>query len=158
MTSITKNFLKNQFVHRVFLSFADKMSPAFNNSCPGNMVFYLPKCSTYAHVSWNEPNVTDNSGHVIISYPAVRPPANLSLGLYDVLYSARDVEGNTANCSFIVQVASMTFPWFFYDVVNRHKSNWTKKNSRFSETSTIKYFFYLQKSLAHPSSLRSTAP
>ena len=97
---------------RVKCLFADKMSPSFNNGCPGNMVFYLPKCSTYAQVTWNEPNVTDNSGHVIISYPAVRPPANLSLGLYVVLYSARDAEGNSANCSFILQVASMTFPLF----------------------------------------------
>ena len=76
------------------------------------MVIYLPKCSSYAQVSWNEPTVTDNSDHVIISYPALRPPANLSLGAFSIHYSARDDEGNTANCSFIVQVASMAFPLF----------------------------------------------
>ena len=70
------------------------------------MVFYVPKCSSTALFSWNEPIATDNSGHVIISYPAVRPPANLSVGLYNVHYLATDDDGNTANCSYIVQVAS----------------------------------------------------
>ena len=102
------------------------MPPSFNNSCPGNMVFYLSKCSSYGQVSWNEPTVTDNSDHVIISYPAVRPPANLSLGLYNVHYSARDDEGNTANCSFIVQVASMIFPLISFNMENTHNTDWTK--------------------------------
>ncbi|KAK2557468.1 Low-density lipoprotein receptor-related protein 6, partial [Acropora cervicornis] len=88
----------------------DKSPPSFNNSCPGNMVIYLPKCSRYAQVSWNEPIVTDNSDHVIISYPALRPPANLSVGAFSIHYSAKDDEGNTANCSFIVQVAIVTCP------------------------------------------------
>lgn len=90
-------------------SFADNTPPSFSNTCPRNMVVYVPKCSSNALVSWNEPIATDNSGHVIVSYPAVRPPANFSIGLYHVQYSATDGAGNTANCSFIVQVASMPF-------------------------------------------------
>ncbi|XP_015761127.1 PREDICTED: uncharacterized protein LOC107340287 [Acropora digitifera] len=88
----------------------DKVPPSFNNSCPGNMVIYLPRCSPYAQVAWNEPTVTDNSDHVIISYPAVRPPTNLTLGLYSIHYSARDDDGNSANCSFIAQVAKKSCP------------------------------------------------
>lgn len=57
-------------------------------------------------VSWNEPIASDNSGHMTLSYPAVRPPANLSIGLHYVHYSAADAEGNRANCSFVVQVIS----------------------------------------------------
>ena len=91
----------------MFSFFSDDTPPSFNNTCPRNMVFYVPKCSSSAVVSWNEPKATDNSGHVIISYPAVQPPANLSIGLYNVHYSAADGEGNRANCSFIVQVARM---------------------------------------------------
>jgi len=49
---------------------------------------------------------TDNSGQVSISYPAIRPPVNLSIGLYNVLYSAIDSSGNQANCTFLVQVTS----------------------------------------------------
>ena len=86
--------------------FVDNTPPSFNNSCPRNKVVYVPKCSSNALVLWNEPAATDNSGHATISYPAVRPPANLSIGLYNVYYSATDDEGNRANCSFIVQVAS----------------------------------------------------
>ena len=70
------------------------------------MVFYLSKCSSLTRVSWKEPVATDNSGHVIMRYPAVRPLDNLSIGVYSVHYSAFDNEGNTANCSFTVQVAS----------------------------------------------------
>ena len=51
----------------------------------------------------------DNSGHVFVSYPAIRPPAQLNIGLYHVFYSASDSNENRANCTFIVQVASMPF-------------------------------------------------
>ena len=53
--------------------------------------------------------VTDNSGHVIIKHPTLRPPVNLSIGLYSLHYSAKDGEGNIANCTFLVQVASKSF-------------------------------------------------
>jgi len=92
----------------MFLSFADNKPPSFNDTCPRNMVVYVPKCSSNVLVNWTEPPATDNSGHVTISYPAMRPPANLTIGLYNVHYSATDDEGNKANCSFIVQVASMS--------------------------------------------------
>ena len=88
------------------LSFADNTPPSFNNTCPNNMVFYAPECSSSALINWIEPVATDNSGHVSISYPAIRPPVKLSIGLYNVLYSASDNSGNRANCTFIVQVAS----------------------------------------------------
>ena len=52
---------------------------------------------------------TDNSGHVIINHPTLRPPVNLSIGLYSLHYSAKDGEGNIANCTFLVQVAGKSF-------------------------------------------------
>ena len=70
------------------------------------MAFYAMECSSRALVTWKEPLATDNSDHMSISYPAIRPPVNLSIGLYNVLYSAIDSSGNQANCTFIVQVAS----------------------------------------------------
>ena len=76
------------------------------------MVFYATECSSSASLSWIEPKATDNSGQVAISYPAIRPPVNLTIGLYNILYSATDSSGNRANCTFIVQVASksLRFP------------------------------------------------
>ena len=79
----------------------DKSAPSFNNSCPGDMLIYLPKCSPYAQVFWNIPTVTNNS---------CWPPANLSLGVFRIHYPARDDEGKTANCSLIVQVAKRSCP------------------------------------------------
>lgn len=70
------------------------------------MVFYATECSSSALLTWIEPKATDNSDHVSIIYPAIRPPVNLSIGLYNILYSAIDNNGNRANCTFIVQVAS----------------------------------------------------
>lgn len=61
---------------------------------------------------------TDNSGHVSISYPAIRPPVNLSIGLYNVLYSAIDSSGNRANCTFVVKVASKSSRLSFIKIVN----------------------------------------
>jgi len=89
-----------------FSSFVDTAPPSFNDTCPHNMVFYAAECSSSGLITWNEPVATDNSGHVSISYPTIRSPANLSIGLYSVLYSAIDSSGNQANCTFIVQVAS----------------------------------------------------
>ena len=68
------------------------------------MVFYAMECSSSALLTWNEPMATGNSGQVTISYPDIRPPVNLSVGLYDVTYSATDSSENRANSTFIVQV------------------------------------------------------
>ena len=114
------------------LSFADNTPPSFNSTCPNNMVFYVPECSSTALLSWNESAATDNSGHVSISYPAIRPPVNLSIGLYNILYSATDSSGNRANCTFFVQVASKSVRWwqlFKYIIINYYQN--------------YHYFFYL---------------
>ena len=87
-----------------FFSFTDETPPSFNDTCPSNMVFYAMECSSRALLAWIEPIAIDNSGHVSISFPGIRPPVNLSIGLYDVMYSAIDRSGNRANCTFIIQV------------------------------------------------------
>ena len=95
----------------VFFPFQDTTPPSFNDTCSENMVVYTPECSSSALVGWKEPIADDNSGHVIIAYPSIRPSAQLSIGLYYIMYSASDVEGNRANCTFVVQVASMTLKY-----------------------------------------------
>ena len=95
-------------IWQFFFPFVDTTPPSFNNACPENMVVYTPECSSSALVGWNEPIADDNSGHVIVTYPFIRPSAQLSVGLYDIIYSASDAEGNRANCTFVVQVASMS--------------------------------------------------
>lgn len=70
------------------------------------MVFYTGTCNYSAAVSWSEPVATDNSGTTVMTYPAIRSPANLTIGLYEIVYTATDKSGNSANCSFVVQVTS----------------------------------------------------
>ncbi|CAH3155251.1 unnamed protein product [Pocillopora meandrina] len=88
-----------------FFLFADTTPPSFNNTCPENMMVYTPECSSSAFVGWNEPAADDNSGHVIVNYPSIRPLAQLSIGVYFIIYSASDADGNRANCTFVVKVA-----------------------------------------------------
>ena len=86
----------------------DQEPPAFGNTCAKNTVVHAAsKCAASSMVTWKEPTATDNSGEVTITYPAIQPPAKLSIGLHYVHYSAADNEGNRANCTFVVQVASM---------------------------------------------------
>ena len=91
---------------KLFSSFTDNTPPSFKDTCPRNMVFYAKECASRALLTWIEPIATDNSGHLSISYPGIRPPVNLSVGLCNETYSAIDSSGNRANCNFIVQVAS----------------------------------------------------
>ena len=100
------SYIKQDLCRNKIWLFSDNTPPSFNGSCPRNIVVSVPKCSFSTVVSWNEPIASDNSGHMTLSYPAVRPPANLSIGLHYVHYSAADAEGNRANCSFVVQVIS----------------------------------------------------
>ncbi|PFX17351.1 Low-density lipoprotein receptor-related protein 6 [Stylophora pistillata] len=88
----------------------DTTPPSFNNTCPKNMMVYTSECSSTALVGWNEPIADDNSGHIIATFPSIRPSAQLSIGLYHILYSASDAEGNRANCTFVVQVAIIACP------------------------------------------------
>ena len=70
------------------------------------MVFYTDSCKDSAVVSWSDPVATDNSGTTVMTYPLVRSPVNLTVGLHEIFYTATDRSGNTANCSFVVQVTS----------------------------------------------------
>lgn len=87
----------------------DLSPPTFNGTCPRQMVFYTDRCDDRAVVSWGDPVATDNSGNTVMTYPQIRSPVNLTVGLYEILYTAVDKSGNTANCSFVVQVTSKHF-------------------------------------------------
>ena len=85
------------------------------------MVFYATECSSSALLAWTEPVAADNSGNASVSYPAIRLPANLSIGLYNVRYAAIDSSGNQANCTFLVQVASKSLHLSKLVEINDHK-------------------------------------
>ena len=85
------------------------------------MVFYATECSSSALLTWTEPVAADNSGNASVSYPAIRLPANLSIGLYNVRYAAIDSSGNQANCTFLVEVASKSLHLSKLVEINDHK-------------------------------------
>ncbi|PFX24406.1 sushi, von Willebrand factor type A, EGF and pentraxin domain-containing protein 1-like isoform X3 [Stylophora pistillata] len=88
----------------------DFTPPTFNDSCPGNLAFHTDACQDRATVSWQDPVATDNSPAVTVKLPTIRPPVKLIVGLYEILYTAEDTSGNSANCSFVVQVARISCP------------------------------------------------
>ena len=98
---------------------------------------------------------TDNSGHVIINHPTLRPPVNLSIGLYSLHYSAKDGEGNIANCTFLVQVAGKSFlPCcnsnlaFNYDLLFKAQFialSQKKRISFISKSTIISMVYYLKR-------------
>ena len=96
-------------VNHCLLFTSDLSPPTFNDTCPSEMVFYTDSCEDSAGVSWSDPVATDNSGITVMTYPSVRAPVNLTVGLYGISYTATDKSGNTANCSFVVQVTSEYF-------------------------------------------------
>ena len=97
---------------------------------------------------------TDNSGHVIINHPTLRPPVNLSIGLYSLHYSAKDGEGNIANCTFLVQVSGKSFlPCynsnlaFTYDLLFKAQLHYRRKKriSFISKSTIISMVYYLKR-------------
>jgi len=92
------------------------------------MVLYAAECSSSALLTWNEPVATDNSGHVSISYPTIRPPVNLSVGLHNLRYSAIDNNENQAFCTFIVLIKSKSSHLPLLIKTNYQKYNITTKN------------------------------
>lgn len=96
-------------VNPLFTVSSDLSPPTFHGTCPSQMVFYTDSCDDSAVVSWSDPVATDYSGTTVMTYPPVRPPVNLTVGLYEISYTATDKSGNTANCSFVVQVTSKYF-------------------------------------------------
>ncbi|XP_072026508.1 uncharacterized protein [Amphiura filiformis] len=60
----------------------------------------------YANVTWIEPTVTDNSGHVTLA-SNYQPGDKFYIGDTRVTYNATDPDGNTAAISFVVSVIDM---------------------------------------------------
>ncbi|XP_072026259.1 hyalin-like [Amphiura filiformis] len=60
----------------------------------------------YANVTWIEPTVTDNSGHVTLA-SNFQPGDKFYIGDTRVTYNATDPDGNSAGISFVVSVIDM---------------------------------------------------
>ena len=57
-----------------------------------------------AQVNWNEPVATDNSRDTLSLTSNYKPPQRFSQGTHVITYTAVDKSGNSATCTFAVEV------------------------------------------------------
>lgn len=81
----------------------DNSKPVFT-SCPQN-VSVSAGSACHAAVSWTTPVAADNCSTVTMTSTHT-PGADFPLGITAVTYTARDAAGNTATCTFQVEVTS----------------------------------------------------
>ncbi|XP_033115967.1 uncharacterized protein LOC117115806 [Anneissia japonica] len=94
----------------------DAESPVINN-CPRNIYVNTTTMLHYANVTWIAPNATDNSGNVTLE-TTYTSGEGFPLSTTNVVYTATDPYGNTALCSFDVNVIDPEMPLFINCPVN----------------------------------------
>lgn len=92
------NIVVNQGSVTVF----DNTPPTLNN-CPGDTVVHVPNGVSNASVNWIPPTANDNCPGVALS-STHNPGDTFPVGITIVTYTATDAAGNTATCSFSIEV------------------------------------------------------
>ena len=87
----------------VFFFSVDTIAPSIL-SCPNNLTTQVDPGSLGTTVSWNEPNVEDASGDVLLLVQTHAPGTLFAVGTTIVSYIYRDNANNLAKCSFLVTV------------------------------------------------------
>ncbi len=79
------------------------------NGCPGNIAQNTDVNQCFATVNWVAPTATDNC--MISSFTTNKNPGStFNVGMTTVTYTATDMSGNTATCSFTVTVTDAQLP------------------------------------------------
>jgi hypothetical protein len=86
----------------------DNELPVINN-CPGNIVKSTDPGVCNAVVTWTVPTMTDNCPMATLSSTHTSG-STFGVGTHTVTYTATDMSGNTATCSFTVTVSDNQFP------------------------------------------------
>ena len=91
----------------------DSQSPTFGLSCPGSpLLAYAERDKFTALVNWTEPVAIDNSGVAPTVTSNYKSPQRFSQGAHVITYTAVDQSGNSAPCTFQVQVlGNEDFAW-----------------------------------------------
>jgi gliding motility-associated-like protein len=83
----------------------DVTAPSFGATCPQNIS--LTTTTTCAVANWTAPTATDGCGNATVTQTAgLTSGACFNIGQNTVTYRATDLAGNTAQCSFVVDVAA----------------------------------------------------
>ncbi|XP_071854190.1 uncharacterized protein [Apostichopus japonicus] len=72
--------------------------------CPESQRVVLATDEGTAIIDWPNPNVTDNSGYVNPQQSGADRGRNYPPGIHTINYTVQDGNGNTAKCSFIVEI------------------------------------------------------
>jgi HYR domain/CARDB len=81
---------------------SDTEPPVLVN-CPAN--FTVETIGTSEYINWTPPNAFDNCGTATVS--SNTDQGNLGLGNTEVIFTATDLKGNTATCSFVVSLIAV---------------------------------------------------
>ncbi len=85
--------------------FRDTIKPVIKN-CPANIA--INATDSCAKATWTAPSATDNCGAVTLT-PSHQSGLCFKIGSTTVTYTAKDVKGNTALCTFKVTVSNPCF-------------------------------------------------
>ena len=89
----------------IFFIILDSQPPSFGLSCPASpLLAYAERDKFTALVNWTEPVATDNSGVAPTVTSNYQSPQIFSQGTHVIIYTAVDQSGNSATCTFQVQV------------------------------------------------------
>lgn len=80
----------------------DTKPPVISN-CPTSVTQISSSATACVSVSWKEPTATDESGTPTLS-SNYKSGYCFPVGATTVIYSAKDLAGNTSNCSFVVTI------------------------------------------------------
>lgn len=101
----------NQTTCSFNVTVTDVSAPTFD-SCPANITVATGADGCQATASWTVPTASDNCSLEITPTAAFSPGDTFPLGTTTVTYTAVDVAGNEATCSFDVIVLDETAPVF----------------------------------------------
>ncbi|XP_077981278.1 insulin-like growth factor 1 receptor [Glandiceps talaboti] len=87
-------------------------------SCPHDTTFLLEEHDAEALIEWSLPEISDNSNSVNTT-SNYSPGDRMSTGKHLITYTAIDISGNTATCSFMLNIKdqSAKIPWFLYGLM-----------------------------------------
>ncbi|XP_059145861.1 sushi, von Willebrand factor type A, EGF and pentraxin domain-containing protein 1-like [Physella acuta] len=84
--------------------------PVFPNGCQADFEVFAAKLGENTHVTYQYPNVTDNSGLSVILVSAPPSGSSFNNGTTTVNITAKDETGNLASCTFDIIVKSKSCP------------------------------------------------
>lgn len=87
----------------------DDEDPTFT-LCPGDITLIVDPSMCEAFLSYTEPTATDNCQVTVSQVSGPSNNTDISVGVYNVSYSAEDGAGNTALCDFSVTVLDTISP------------------------------------------------